>query len=184
MKANLCKHLIQIGSKLSISIDESTTCSVKTALILYIYVETNLDLDPEEIFFELIELNDQTAETIFNAVLISLRQYGIDNDYLPKKLISFASDGASTMIGKKSGVSKLFKDNFPRIVLWHCLNHRIELAVVDTIKETKQINNFQIFVEKLYSTYSRSSKNQGQLREHCRALDIVFNKIGKVFTIR
>lgn len=155
MKTSLCKHLVDNGSRLSISIDESTTCSVKTALILYIYVETNLSQDPEEIFFELIELNDQKASTIVTAVLTSLERYGMDDVYLKRKLISFASDGASTMIGKAFGVSSLFKEKFPRIVLWHCSNHRIELAVVDTIKETKSINHFQIFIEKLYSTYSR-----------------------------
>ncbi len=34
MKVSLRKHLVKIGSKLAISLDESTTPSVKTTLIL------------------------------------------------------------------------------------------------------------------------------------------------------
>ncbi|KAF3849538.1 hypothetical protein F7725_019257 [Dissostichus mawsoni] len=46
-----------------------------------------------------------------------------------KSSIGFCSDGASVMLGVKSGVGKLLQDDFPGIILWHCLNHRLELAV-------------------------------------------------------
>ena len=31
------------------------------------------------------------------------------------------------MLGTKSGVGKLLEDKFPDVILWHCLNHRLEL---------------------------------------------------------
>ena len=40
------------------------------------------------------------------------------------------------MLGTKSGVGKFLKDHFPDIVLWHCLNHRLELAVGNALDAT------------------------------------------------
>lgn len=39
-------------------------------------------------------------------------------------------------------------------VLWHCLNHKLELAVGDTINEVHGMIHFQSFVGKLHSVYS------------------------------
>ena len=63
------------------------------------------------------------------------------------------------MLGRKAGVGTLLKLKYPKIVLWHCLNHRLELAVSDAMKDSNCYNNFQAFLEKLYSVYSLSPKN-------------------------
>ena len=69
-----------------------------------------------------------------------------------------SSDGASFMLGKKSGVGQRLLEKFPRIILWHCLNHRFDLSVGDTISEVCGANYFQAFMDKLYSLYSQSPK--------------------------
>jgi len=51
-------------------------------------------------------------------------------------LIAFASDGASVMTGKRSGVATRLMSKFPNIIAWHCLSHRLELAVGDAAEET------------------------------------------------
>jgi hypothetical protein len=43
-------------------------------------------------------------------------------------------DGAAVMLGYKSGVAKLFKEEFPSVINWHCASHRLELSVADTVK--------------------------------------------------
>jgi len=53
----------------------------------------------------------------------------------------------------------LLKDEFPDIVLWHCLNHRLELAVDNALNATSGTNELQSFLESLYSLYSQSPKN-------------------------
>lgn len=35
---------------------------------------------------------------------------------------------------KKNGVAKKLKDKYPLIFSWHCMNHRIKLAVNDSLK--------------------------------------------------
>jgi len=51
------------------------------------------------------------------------------NIMLQEVFIGFCSDGASVMLETKSGVGKLLKGEFPDIVLWHCLNHRLDLLL-------------------------------------------------------
>lgn len=98
--------------------------------------------------------------------------------------MAFASDGASVMVGKKSGVATLIKTICPNIILWHCLNHRVELAVADAIKDVRGLNHFQSFIEKLYNTYSMSPKNVRALQECSSALGKQVLKIGKIFGVR
>ena len=79
-------------------------------------------------------------------------------ELLQEVLIGFCSDGASVMLGTKSGVGKLLKDEFPNIVLWHCLNHRLELAVGNALDATSGTNDLQSFLVYII-LYSQSSKN-------------------------
>ena len=46
------------------------------------------------------------------------------------------------MLGTKSGVGKLLKDKFPDIILWHGLNHRLELAVGNALEIIGGTNDF------------------------------------------
>ena len=88
------------------------------------------------------------------------------------------------MLGKKSGVGSQLKQNYPNIVTWHCLNHRLELAVGDVINDTTGINHFKIFMDKLYSVYSISPKNVNELAHCSKELDLQHRKIGRVLATR
>jgi hypothetical protein len=54
------------------------------------------------------------------------------------------------------------------LIIWHCANHRLELAVNDTRDELQGLAHFQLFFHKICSVYSMSPKNEAQLR-HCAA---------------
>jgi len=56
--------------------------------------------------------------------------------------VDFGADGASALLGSKSGVAVQLKAKFPLIISWHCFNHRLELAVSDAVKSCTQINHF------------------------------------------
>ena len=70
-----------------------------------------------------MELESQGAEQIYNTRLDSLSSAGFSNEHLKQNLIGLCLDGASVMLGKNSGVGTRLQENFPKIVIWHCLNH-------------------------------------------------------------
>ena len=88
------------------------------------------------------------------------------------------------MLGTKSGVGKLLKDKFPNIVLWHCLIHKLELAVENALESISGTNDFQSFLEHLYSLYSQSLKNKHELEQCFHNLQTTLKRIGKVFITR
>jgi len=71
------------------------------------------------------------------------------------------------MVGTRSCVASMLLQSFSQLVLWHCRNHRLELAVGDTVYEVVESNNFKSFFDKLYSLYHVSPKNQRELKDCC-----------------
>lgn len=135
-------------------------------------------------FLDLVELDEQSAPVITNSLLKCLEFYGFNNYYLQKHLVAFASDGASVMLGKKSGVASHITSKYPNIIVWHCLNHRLQLAVTDAINDVTAVNHFVIFFDKLYTIYSRSPKNQRELDEKAQKVGEQLRKIGRIFNVR
>lgn len=84
-------------------------------------------------------------------------------------LISVVCNGASDMLSSVSGLVRLQK-KFPQLILWHCVNHHLELTVGDVVSKLTQINYMRNFFDKLYSLYHASPKNINQLQQ-C-ALDL------------
>lgn len=78
-------------------------------------------------------------------------------------MLCVVTDGASGMLGTKSGVSTQLKDMFPKIITWHYLNHSLELAIHDAIRDQSSMNYFQSFVEVLYH---QSAKNCKELEKN------------------
>ncbi|KAF2883212.1 hypothetical protein ILUMI_22965 [Ignelater luminosus] len=126
------------------------------------------------LFVALKELMSTTAECIFNTLLSTLNDCGFHNEYLKANLIAFCSDGASTMLGRK------LLESFPKIIVWHCLNHRLQLSLNDSISEIKHVNHLKIFLDKIYSVYHQSNKNQTELETIAKELEIEIIKIGRV----
>lgn len=184
MKSKICQQILKIQGNLSIIIDESTTLSKMSSLIIYLKCETDKMKDPHFVFLDLIELQDQTANTITECLLKCLEKNGFDDNYLKHHLISFTSDGASVMLGRKSGVATRLAHKYPNVITWHCLNHRLELSVGDAISEVNGVNHFQIFMDKLYSLYSQSPKNQREIETCATALGVEIKRIGRIFNIR
>ena len=67
------------------------------------------------------------------------------------------------MLGRNSGVGTRLQENFPKIVIWHCLNNRLQLVLDDSVNDIKQVNHFKIFMDKMYTIFHKSNKNQAEL---------------------
>lgn len=96
--------------------------------------------------------------------------------------MSFVSDGVPIMLGKKVRIGSLLQKQFPDLIIWHCCNHQLELAVNDKLKEVNGVNHFQCLFQKLYSLYYRFPKNMKELKACTESLKQRILKIGKIFT--
>ena len=170
--------IVQKNLKISIIIDEASTVACKPVLIVFIKFESS-NYSPIA-FFDLIELEKQDALSIYTVFLKSLSQAGFTKDYLRNNLIAFCSDGASVMLGCNSGVGTRMQKDFPKIIIWHCLNHRLQLALDDFVSDIKQLNHFKSFMDKLYRLFHQSNKNQIKLSIVAKNLDVEVRKIGRV----
>ena len=184
MKQRICTEILEGNGKISVLIDESTTLSKKSTLIVYLKCQSVKFEEPHFIFLDLIELQMGTAAAITEALLSCLSKYGFNDVYLKQNLISFTSDGASVMLGKKSGVAQRLIAKYPDIIVWHCLNHRLELSVGDAVSEVVGVNYFRAFMDKLYALYSQSPKNMRELEEHAKDVGEQVLKIGRVLNTR
>jgi hypothetical protein len=44
------------------------------------------------------------------------------------------------MLGSKSGVAVRLLQHYPSLFVWHCMNHRLELAVEDAVRDVSNVN--------------------------------------------
>jgi len=104
-------------------------------------------------FFNIIEVQNTSVNSIKTAILTDLYAHGLTDDFLKENFIDFVSDGASNMLGRLSGVGVQLQSMYPNIIICYCCNHRLELAVSYTLKEVQGTNYFQSFIEKIYALY-------------------------------
>uniref|UniRef100_A0AAQ4R3J4 DUF4371 domain-containing protein n=1 Tax=Gasterosteus aculeatus aculeatus TaxID=481459 RepID=A0AAQ4R3J4_GASAC len=182
MRKKILNHIVTEDQRFSVLIDESTTLSNKTALV--VYLRSIISEVPTVIFLDLVEMESQSAENITKSLLQCLQTWGMDEDFIKENFIAFASDGASAMLDRKSGVAARLQLLYPHLIVWHCLNHRLESAVGDTVKHTNNVNHFKSFLDKLYTLYHRSPKNCLELAEHAQQLEVNLQNIERVLDVR
>jgi hypothetical protein len=184
MKNSLVCKIVTSSSKISLIIDEATL-SQKSTLILYIRVLiSGCEMTaPVNLFIDSIELDDVTATGIFSlppsiSLICHLQSIGMTEEYMNDHLVSVACDGAVVMFGSRGRVKKLIKEKFLSITVWHCADHRLELAVHDAVKTVSGINKFKSFIDKLYVLYHASPKNSRELQACANSLEMQLLKIG------
>lgn len=178
---NLC---IERKCKFSVLLDESTSLSKKSCLIVYIRSILCEGDEPVTFFLSLVELEGSSACAIKEALLKCLHQAGFTEQYCQQYWLAIATDGCSTMLGRKNGLIAQLQLQYSSLIPWHCAAHRLELAVGDALKDNTATNSFKFFLEKLYSIYSMSPKNQRELMEVAQEVNVELLKVGKIFSIR
>jgi len=141
MRQKICQQIIKEDGKVYILIDESSTLSTRTTLIVHLRCQTKNSEEAYFHFLDLLELPSATAETITKTLLSCMSTCGFSDSCLQRSLVRFTSDRAEVMLGKMSGVGQTLLEKYPRIILWHCLNHRLEFSVGDTISEVHGANH-------------------------------------------
>lgn len=182
MKSDLFTEIVNSDAKFSLVVDESDTISKQFCLI--IYLNAFIRGKCYSVFLDLIEVEKRDARSIYEKIIFALKKVGFKDHQIHQRLIQLTSDGASTFTGHKSGVGALFREKIPKIVIWHCLAHRLELSVNDARSKHVSIAEFEQVFNQIYKYYSKSSKNISKIKEIAADLHVQFKKIGKLFTIR
>ena len=79
--------------------------------------------------------NSANAQTLFTILTTKLQEMKISID----KCSSLVSDGASVMLGPRSGLTARLKELNPSLISLHCICHKLALACVDTSKDLDYI---------------------------------------------
>lgn len=179
IRINLFK-LIQQSQYFSISIDESTDRVMDSHLIIYAHFIKQETFEYRARFLGLIPLKEKTGENIFNCIEEFINNHGLNMS----RIIGFASDGASNMVGTEKGVSTRIKDLNPYLFQNHCICHRLHLTIKDTDSSIGDIMNLNDTLRKLYNFLAKSSKKLLELKEYEKIREEKQLKILRFFDIR
>ncbi|XP_052223995.1 uncharacterized protein LOC127839652 [Dreissena polymorpha] len=153
---------IKESSKFSLMIDERTDISVHQKLIIYIRIleKNNVDVVlPQKYFLSINSLYRADAESIYSKVVNTLGEKGIDIT----KLTKISTDGASVMVGNKSGVVNRLKADNPGLLATHCIAHRLALSCCSGADVIPFLVKVQEILNSVYKYFSLSPKNTAML---------------------
>lgn len=100
------------------------------------------------------------------------------------KMVSATADGANVNLGKYNGVLTKMSVERPWLIVIHCMNHRIELAIKDMVKSTNQYEECDNFYKSIYYLFRNSGKLKSETKEACQALNITFYELPKIHGTR
>ena len=116
---------------------------------------------PRTKFVYIVPLESATADGVCYAVTNSLETIDIDQETLKKKSVGCNFDGASVMMGKKSGVAVQIQKKVPQpVVILHCVAHNLELAVLDAVKTVPYLETFHETIRQVFKFYYHSPKKK------------------------
>ena len=145
----LSKLMLDIKKSLSYSIiaNEYNDISNKEQLSLcirWVHPET---FEVFENFVGFYQIRDIKSDTIVEAIKDILLWLQLDF----KNLRGQTYDGASNMLGKKSGVAAQLKSIQPKAKETHCHRHSLNLSVKDVTQESKILKDTMGTVGEMYS---------------------------------
>ena len=137
--------------------DEVCDISNKEQLVTFVKY---LNVDIGKASTDFLAVNDllekshaPNAETIKNAIVSQVE----DSDLEIQKLSGFASDGASVMTGKNTGVATRLKAENKRLINVHCICHRLALACGDANDNVTYIKTIEKILIQLWSLFKNSA---------------------------
>lgn len=153
----------------SVIIDETTDRS--TIKQMSVIVQYFHDGKFQHSFLDLIEVNDSSANGLFNA----LRECFVSKNIPLANIVGFCSDTTNVMMGSKHSVTTLLKSVLPHVIIIKCSCHMIHLSASNAcLKLPRYIEDL---CRNTFSHFSLSSKRQHALREFQKFVDVEPHKI-------
>ena len=138
--------------------DEVADISVKENLVTFIQYYSFKDEETKTNFLSCKDIlekhNAANAETITGLLLEELESDKLD----VSKLTGFSSDGASVMVGKRTGVATRLREKNPCLINIHCVCHKLALSCADSNESISFIKNMEIILRQLWQLFENSPK--------------------------
>ncbi|XP_070535062.1 zinc finger protein 862-like [Ptychodera flava] len=177
---NRIKDDINSANFVSILGDGSTDAGILEQEIVYLRYVDPTECTPKTRQIDIVPLSTADSTGIFNALQTGLKTVDINFEDLKHqaesekstpKLVGVNFDGASVMMGQKSGVAKKITDIVPEAVVLHCVAHKLELAALDANKSAKYMVKFEDTIKGIFGFYHYSPKRRRELYEICAVLE-------------
>ena len=159
-------------------IDESTDVTITKKLVVYAKIVSHCRTKAR--FLTNIDIPDGRAETIYDALMSWTNEKKINLVHL----VGFGSDGASVMVGSKSGVATRMKALNPFLVSVHCAAHRLALASSEDTKDITYLTKFMEMLHAIYNYFHNSVVRSAKLRAVQAALEEPVRSYKEVFSVR
>ncbi|KAM3850348.1 zinc finger protein 862-like [Diretmus argenteus] len=164
------------STAISILFDGATDNSVQEVEVVYArYVNNG---EPKTVFFSLQPVKHAHAQRIYEAI----EQAFVDNriDDWKEKLVGMACDGAAVNLSRKNSVATRVKENAECVISVHCVAHRLELAVLQAIKNNRYLEDLKEILKLIYKHYQYSPKALREVTNIAMALETKVLKPNRV----
>ena len=182
-KANLKN--VRYFSVMSDSSTDSSVIDQEGILLRYVHPET---YEPVTSIASIENLENATADGVVDAVKRGLMKCDIDIDNLSNqnsKLVCMNLDGAAVNLGAKNGVAKKLSDSVDnKVVVTHCVAHKLELGVLDAVKQVGYLKKFEDTLKRICKFYSFSPKRREELKRLASFLDETLKMHTEIKAIR
>lgn len=113
------------------------------------------------------EYGDPTAEHIKDAIDDAFRKkINMDPSLYTSLMVSATADGASVNMGAYRGVlARLTNDDRPWLLSVHCVSHRCELSIKDSINKEKMFDGVFEMMQNLHQFFKQSGKFKGHFNK-------------------
>ena len=139
--------------------------------------------------FEMAQFGETDAESLKNSVDSVFEKKGNHptpislDDYLTK-MVSVTADGANVNMGKYNGALTIMATERPWLIVIHCMNHRIKLAMKDVVKSVNKFEECNKFYYTIFNLFKNLGKLKSATREACTALNVTYYCLSKIHGTR
>jgi len=137
----------------TVMIDETTDLSnTEQVVLVFQWVDDTLSVHEE--FVRLYQTDSIAAASLLKIIEDTLLRLNLKFEMCRRQCY----DGASVMSVIKNGVAKCISDKEPRAVFTHCYGHALNLAVGDTVKNSKIMKSSLETVHEISKLIKKSPK--------------------------
>ena len=159
IEETICRN-IHSSDYLGLIIDESTDITIHKILNVYVKCLNVDGNEPVTHFLDCVNVPDGKAETIE----FEIKRLMENKNIKMEKLTSLASDGASVMTGRLTGVGARLRKDIPHMIQVHCVAHKLALAAGQACKNITLFNEYQLTLKNIYRYFNNSAVRYNELR--------------------